>query len=587
MISRRIQILLLTLFLTTCSFVYAGFDLDIDDDGKTEALTDGLLVIRHMFGFSGDSLTTGAVGSGANRPSAQDIETLLVASTTELDIDGDGSTQALTDGLLVIRELFGFSGDALIAGALSTSSTRQTGSSVVEYLNTIKDSDNDTYVDSIDTFPNDSTEWLDTDGDGTGDNADSDEPPMVNAGSDQTVSELTLVTLSGSATNAANDAMTYSWIQTGGTIVTLDDADTATASFTAPDVAEGYPDILIFELTASDPSGYSSSDTVEFTVEDPPAQTTTYCHGAFNKLLVHNDNGLETYEVVLSQVGLTPIPATGSRNGNNLLLQATTTYNSSDVSFDYDVTMSSDEMTITATIDILYGELTFRWNEYGTLGDCATLDLDLQSVPQLVSTDFTNVADYIEDISLFRSASGHDYSDTFESCRSMKHYFSPVLEERLNNNVPIFAPFAGTIVELFTEEEDFIDDGVTNQHAVIRSEADPAVLAVLFHVDLLSNDFIAGSLVTSGQQLGYARMISGGSVHHDFDIAIHVYTTMGVRYLSYFELLETDVFSNYSSFSLDRSDFIISEATRDADPLACDGETFTSSGSLPSWFFGL
>ena len=587
MISRRIQILLLALCLTTCSFVYAGFDLDIDDDGKTEALTDGLLVIRHMFGFSGDSLTTGAVGSGANRPSAQDIETLLAASTTELDIDGDGSTQALTDGLLIIRALFGFSGDALIAGALSTSGTRQTGSSVVGYLNTIKDSDNDTYVDSIDTFPNDSTEWLDTDGDGTGDNADSDEPPMVNAGSDQTVSELTLVTLSGSATNAANDAMTYSWIQTGGTIVTLDDADTATASFTSPDVAEGYPDILIFELTASDPSGYSSSDAVEFTVEDPPAQTTTYCHGAFNKLLVHNDNGLETYEVVLSQVGLTPIPATGSRNGNNLLLQATTTYNSSDVSFDYDVTISSDEMTITATIDILYGELTFRWNEYGTLGDCATFDLDLQSVPQLVSTDFTNVADYIEDISLFRSASGHDYSDTFESCRSMKHYFSPVLEERLNNNVPIFAPFAGTIVELFTEEEDFIDDGVTNQHAVIRSESDPAVLAVLFHVDLLSNDIIAGSQVTSGQQLGYARMISGGSTHHDFDIAIHVYTTMGVRYLSYFELLETDVFSNYSSFSLDRSDFIISEATRDADPLTCDGETFTSSGSLPSWIFGL
>ena len=82
-------------------------------------------------------------------------------------------------------------------------------------------------------------------------------------------------------------------------------------------------------------------------------------------------------------------------------------------------------------------------------------------------------------------------------------------------------------------------------------------------------------------------MISVGSVNNDFDIAIHVYNTMGVRYLSYFELLETDVFSNYNSFSLDRSDFIISEATRDADPLTCDGDTFTSSGSLPSWIFGL
>ena len=43
----------LLLFLLGLSvFAQASFDLDIDDDGKTEALTDGLLVIRHLFGFS-------------------------------------------------------------------------------------------------------------------------------------------------------------------------------------------------------------------------------------------------------------------------------------------------------------------------------------------------------------------------------------------------------------------------------------------------------------------------------------------------------------------------------------------------------
>ncbi|MDP6317622.1 MAG: hypothetical protein QF840_15445, partial [Pseudomonadales bacterium] len=73
MIRRRIPILLLTSFLTTCSFVYAGFDLDIDDDGETGALTDGLLVIRHLFGFSGDSLTSGAISGEAERTSADDI----------------------------------------------------------------------------------------------------------------------------------------------------------------------------------------------------------------------------------------------------------------------------------------------------------------------------------------------------------------------------------------------------------------------------------------------------------------------------------------------------------------------------------
>ncbi len=41
----------------------AEFDLDVDEDQTTGALTDGLLIIRYMFGFSGGGLTTGAVSS--------------------------------------------------------------------------------------------------------------------------------------------------------------------------------------------------------------------------------------------------------------------------------------------------------------------------------------------------------------------------------------------------------------------------------------------------------------------------------------------------------------------------------------------
>ncbi|MEJ2284428.1 MAG: fibronectin type III domain-containing protein, partial [Desulfobacterales bacterium] len=40
---------------------------------------------------------------------------------------------------------------------------------------TVADSDNDGYNDSVDAFPNDSSEWLDTDGDGVGNNADNDD----------------------------------------------------------------------------------------------------------------------------------------------------------------------------------------------------------------------------------------------------------------------------------------------------------------------------------------------------------------------------------------------------------------------------
>ena len=69
-------------------FAHANFDLDIDDDGKTEALTDGLLVIRHLFGFSGDSLTANATGTDANRSDATSIEAQLKDNKSSLDVDG-------------------------------------------------------------------------------------------------------------------------------------------------------------------------------------------------------------------------------------------------------------------------------------------------------------------------------------------------------------------------------------------------------------------------------------------------------------------------------------------------------------------
>ena len=47
----------------------AVFTLDIDDSGDVQPLSDGLLILRHLLGFSGASLTTGA--TGAQGPIAQ------------------------------------------------------------------------------------------------------------------------------------------------------------------------------------------------------------------------------------------------------------------------------------------------------------------------------------------------------------------------------------------------------------------------------------------------------------------------------------------------------------------------------------
>ena len=103
-------------------------------DGEAKALTDGLLVIRHLFGFSGEALTAGAVGSGAKRSTPVDIASYLTNAATELDIDGDDEAKALTDGLLLIRYLFGFTGNALTAGAVGASAERATASAIQAYI---------------------------------------------------------------------------------------------------------------------------------------------------------------------------------------------------------------------------------------------------------------------------------------------------------------------------------------------------------------------------------------------------------------------------------------------------------------------
>ena len=55
---------------------------------------------------------------------------------------------------------------------------------------------------------------------------------------------------------------------------------------------------------------------------------------------------------------------------------------------------------------------------------CDTYDVDKNGVPQFMEADYIDLS-RITQISKFRSAAGHDFSDSFESCRSMKHYFWP------------------------------------------------------------------------------------------------------------------------------------------------------------------
>ena len=120
------------------SIVVPTLDVDASITAtKYDALTDGLLVIRYLFGLTGTSLTTGALGTSATRTDPAAIMAYLDDVRPALDIDGDGEADALTDGLLIIRYLFGLRGSALIAGAVDPLATRKTAEEIEAYLLTL------------------------------------------------------------------------------------------------------------------------------------------------------------------------------------------------------------------------------------------------------------------------------------------------------------------------------------------------------------------------------------------------------------------------------------------------------------------
>ena len=150
--------------------------MDIDGNGEYDALTDGLVLLRSMFGLDGDTLIAGVIASDATYMSSADIELRIESLGARADIDGDGQIDALTDGLLILRYLFGLRDDVLIGGVVASNATRLSVNDIEKHLfDTMTDSDNDGILNINDAFPEDATETVDTDLDGIGNNADLDD----------------------------------------------------------------------------------------------------------------------------------------------------------------------------------------------------------------------------------------------------------------------------------------------------------------------------------------------------------------------------------------------------------------------------
>ena len=108
--------------------------LDADANGNVSAMTDGLLALRWMLGMTGIAATQGAIGAAPGRTLALDIKNHLDAQ--RLDIDGDSSVDAATDGVLLLRALLGLSGNAVIGSAVSPCATRTTWADIRAHMAT-------------------------------------------------------------------------------------------------------------------------------------------------------------------------------------------------------------------------------------------------------------------------------------------------------------------------------------------------------------------------------------------------------------------------------------------------------------------
>ena len=111
--------------------------LDIDGNENYDALTDGLLLLRGMFGLDGSALVTGTIASDAAYTESVDIESRIEALGELADIDGNGQIDALTDGLLTLRYLFGLQGDTLINGVVASDATRTTAEEIEAHLESL------------------------------------------------------------------------------------------------------------------------------------------------------------------------------------------------------------------------------------------------------------------------------------------------------------------------------------------------------------------------------------------------------------------------------------------------------------------
>ncbi len=100
---------------------------DVDASGSRVAPSDGMMLLRAMFGLRGTAITSGNGVSTANQTHDRtDRSARDYVGTGILDIDGDGVVSADRDGVILLRAMLGFTGSSVTDGVNQAGATRTT-----------------------------------------------------------------------------------------------------------------------------------------------------------------------------------------------------------------------------------------------------------------------------------------------------------------------------------------------------------------------------------------------------------------------------------------------------------------------------
>ena len=268
--------------------------------------------------------------------------------------------------------------------------------------------------------------------------------------------------------------------------------------------------------------------------------------------------------------------------------------------------------------------------EFGTGGLVSDLGSSSDvSLPQFVIASHIDI-DQLANVSKFRSSAGHDFSDSFEDCCSMKHYFHPADYYGTRFSQPIYSPVNGIVLYVtdgsggsgsddwkvaykqatgLSAPADYLDWDI-----FIRPDDAPNVWIRHMHVNPI-DEIVDAIPKTSSRNMMQAtarpaepgfRVKAGDLIGHglgEISVTKHLDGTgiptpcnsstvrkkwaklpgcqEKISHHSIFELMTDEVFAEYQKLaSVSRSDFMITAPQRAAAQLVCDGEYFLNTGNV-------